>query len=50
MVKKTQDRLYVNVVLSSKTKIKFQKKLRERDYNNMAQIFREIVREVVKSE
>ena len=50
MNKRGQVRLYVQVVLNPQTKRDFKRKIKERDYNNMAEFFREVIRKVVNSE
>ncbi len=48
-MEKNQDILHVQVLLSPRTIRTFKKVIREREYNNMAEFFREIIRGVVKN-
>ncbi len=40
----------VQVLLNPQTKRDFKKKIRQKDYNNMAEFFREVIRKFVNDE
>ena len=50
MDKQGQVRLNVQVILKPKTKRDFEKKIKERNYNNLAEFFREVIRNVVNND